>query len=913
MKRSFAFIQSKSLATLAILAGWAPMAAAAENLRWEPVGEPNCGGWITSLQASPHDGRRLLVGGDMLGVGLSTDGGQTWQATFGFSSWEINDATWHPKEANVVWIGTLMGPYQSADGGRHWVAKRAGFPKPLNFGYSAPVERVLFDPNNPRRLIAIGGSSRGWNLAGPRPLWGAVWESRDGGESWRKLATLGPEGDTADASKGVNIYGASFAAGSSDTLYAVAPEAGFFVSHDGGKTWAKSNAGLPHGAARRVAAHPARKETVFISLGNSRPGKTGDWLPGGVFKSTDGGRTWVSISNGLAQKGNANENFTSRYEGFAVAPANPDIMYAADTAWDGDKIYVTKDGGKSWRVSATSKDVRRALPAGLAGTVMSVDPRDPNVAYNAGSEHLLGTRDGGATWRDLVNDEVSPGAWRGRGYPGWCSTSVRFNPWRRGQVLLQAMDAGRVFISDDGMQSWRRPLNDPQPWGGGVDAAITPDGHIYVTTGQHGSFFGIGRSRDGGQSWDVVHGPKRGLPEAGWGKGHQEPGGIHACPQEPNKVWACVAGKLFRSADGGDSWQPVALGPDLHWLAGDPKRAQRIFVSGSRNVYLTDDGEKWTPIGGPHKEGRLTVDALGRLYVAAAEGERAGLWRWDETRPPGQQWTRLLDDRWTWCVAADPASPKRIAYVSNQNPYTELSQATGVWLSDDDGRSWAPANQGLAMLRGWTIGINPFDPEELVVGTLGRGFFKTRWSTGSPLPGERKTYRHNEADAKFAAVAEDPKTKPFQLVIKNGGMTQGNDLPADWRGKFGEAQAKRDTNIFKEGPASLCVIASGKSGQAFQQIQGGAGAKFKLAGWIKSQGDVKAQAMVQAFAEGFKNNQFIQVRYVQGDSDWAAFEKEIELPPWTAFFNVGLLVEGHGRAWLDEVREATGPVDSARP
>ena len=154
----------------------------------------------------------------------------------------------------------------------------------------------------------------------------------------------------------------------------------------------------------------------------------------------------------------------------------------------------------------------------------------------------------------------------------------------------------------------------------------------------------------------------------------------------------------------------------------------------------------------------------------------------------------------------------------------------------------------------------------------------------------------------------------FPLVIKNGAMTQGDGVPDDWTGKFGDIESGRDTQVFKATPASLRVTADrGKSGQAFQQIKGGAGAKVRIAGWIKSRGSVKAQAVVQAFAEGFKQNQFMQLAFVQGETDWAQFEKEVQLPEWTAFFNVGLMVEGDGEAWLDEVREATTPVDAGKP
>src|SRR4051812_18370950 len=78
-------------------------------LRWQPLREPGSGGWITSFRISPHDSRRMILGGDMLGAAVSLDGGQSWGSTVGFRSWEINDATFHPKDPNIVWIGTLMG------------------------------------------------------------------------------------------------------------------------------------------------------------------------------------------------------------------------------------------------------------------------------------------------------------------------------------------------------------------------------------------------------------------------------------------------------------------------------------------------------------------------------------------------------------------------------------------------------------------------------------------------------------------------------------------------------------------------------------------------------------------------------------------------------------------------------------
>lgn len=154
---------------------------------------------------------------------------------------------------------------------------------------------------------------------------------------------------------------------------------------------------------------------------------------------------------------------------------------------------------------------------------------------------------------------------------------------------------------------------------------------------------------------------------------------------------------------------------------------------------------------------------------------------------------------------------------------------------------------------------------------------------------------------------------PFVLTVKNGAMTQGGVVPTGWDGKFGDVEAARDTQVYHSAPASLRVsCAAGKNGSAFQSFQGGANVIFKIDGWFKTAGNVKAQVMVQAFADGYKQNQFIQVLYQQGASDWTHFTKEVTLPAYTAFFNVGIMAEGDGRAWLDDVHEASSPLDAGQ-
>lgn len=141
-------------------------------IRWRPAFEPGSGGAVIAVSVSPWDGQRVLAAGDMLGLALSTDGGNTWQPTFGLPSYEMASFTWHPSNPNVVWVGSMSGPCQSVDGGLTWQLMRNGMGLPAAGYYSVPIEKVLFDPANSNHLLAFSGSHRQW-LSPPGSDWGA--------------------------------------------------------------------------------------------------------------------------------------------------------------------------------------------------------------------------------------------------------------------------------------------------------------------------------------------------------------------------------------------------------------------------------------------------------------------------------------------------------------------------------------------------------------------------------------------------------------------------------------------------------------------------------------------------------------------------------------------------------------------
>ena len=153
------------------------------------------------------------------------------------------------------------------------------------------------------------------------------------------------------------------------------------------------------------------------------------------------------------------------------------------------------------------------------------------------------------------------------------------------------------------------------------------------------------------------------------------------------------------------------------------------------------------------------------------------------------------------------------------------------------------------------------------------------------------------------------------LVLRNGDMEAGGDKPdawdAAWTGR-GTIKVTRDAAVFHNGKASLKVASEGGEalGQAGQVIDAEAGAKFTVAGWVRSQGKIKVNVAIQPLDVKWTPITFTQVQYVQNDTGWTNFRKEITLPAKSARFNIAVLIEGDGSANLDDVTiEGSTPAD----
>jgi photosystem II stability/assembly factor-like uncharacterized protein len=305
---------------------------------------------------------------------------------------------------------------------------------------------------------------------------------------------------------------------------------------------------------------------------------------GGVWKTTDFGRTWNPIFDDQFQDGQPNDDHRSGSIGaMAVAPSNPNTIYVGSGEGlrrpdlsVGNGIYKSTDAGLTWQHLGL-RDAEQ-----IASIV--IDPKDPNRLFVAAQGHPYGPNpergvfrslDGGQTWQKVLYKDENIGG-----------MDLVFDP-RNSQVIFASMWASR------------RP-----PWttGGAID----------------GSGSGLFKSTDGGNTWRQL---TQGLPGEGEGIGRIGPA---VSPSDPDRMYTWVnvtkpnatkpnptkpnakmGSGIYRSDDAGESWQQVndeqrifGRGDDFGCVRVDPRNKDVIYVANTSTYRSTDAGKNFTAIKG---------------------------------------------------------------------------------------------------------------------------------------------------------------------------------------------------------------------------------------------------------------------------------------------------------------------------
>ena len=316
---------------------------------------------------------------------------------------------------------------------------------------------------------------------------------------------------------------------------------------------------------------------------------------GGVWKSTDSGTSWHSIFD--------HEPIAS-IGAMAVAPSDPNVIYVgsgeADMRSDisyGDGMYKSTDGGKTWsHIGLTdTQQIGRVL----------VDPHDPNTvfvaalghAYAANSERgVFRTTDGGKTWSRVLYKNDDTGA-IDLAYDPQDSHIIYAALWQTRRTPWNVYppsngpDSG-LYKSVDGGTTWT-PIENGLPKEGlgriGIAVAPTDRNRLYaIVDAKQG---GLYRSDDAGKTWKLMDNERR-----IWGRGWYF-GIVTVDPKNENVLYVANT-SVYKSVDGGKSFTAFKGAPggdDYHSIWISPDNPNCIIVSSDQGTVITEnDGKTWS-------------------------------------------------------------------------------------------------------------------------------------------------------------------------------------------------------------------------------------------------------------------------------------------------------------------------------
>ncbi|MGA2193960.1 MAG: glycosyl hydrolase [Bryobacteraceae bacterium] len=445
---------------------------------------------------------------------------------------------------------------------------------------------------------------------------------------------------------------------------------------------------------------------------------------GGIWKTTDGGGTWLPVSDGQLK--------TSSVGAIAVADSDPNVVYAGmgescvrGNASNGDGVYKSVDGGKTWR--------NVGLEDSQTIGAVRVHPRNPDIVYVAALGHLWGpndmrgvyrSTDGGANWKQVLTRGRDAGAVDLAMDPGnprvlyasfW---QVRRNPYH--------FDSGGpgsgLFKSTDGGDTWTDISHAPGlPRGveGRIGVTVSPANPERVWALVEAADGGVFRSDNAGRTWTKVN-EQNILRQRAWYYDH-----IFADPQNADTVYALNTG-MYRSIDGGRTFAAIRTPHgDNHdlWIA--PDNPQRMIESNDGGANITyDGGRTWSTINNQPTAQfyRVALDNDFPYNIYGAQQDNSTVRTASRTAGGGitdHEWYDVGGGESGW-IAPDPRDSQIVYAGSYDGLLTRQDHRTG---QSRDINAWPDNTMGYGVEAmkyrfqwSYPIAFSPHDPKTLYIG-----------------------------------------------------------------------------------------------------------------------------------------------------------------------------------------------------
>ncbi len=629
------------------------------------------------MAINPQQPNILYAGSWGAGVFKSQDGGKSWApSSSGLGNLYINSMAIDPQNPSVLYAGTYRYKiYKSTDAGQTWFLSSQGIQE------GAIIYTIAIDPQNTNRVY-IG--TRGVDVNSSPPWNGVLYRSTDGGASWSvALSNVG------GASAQDWVYSISVLPTSPNEILAASHEHGPYLSTDYGATWKPVNSGINDLSGRATVFDPRF----------SAPGTAyfGVWHHNGIFKTTNGGASWVSKAGGIG---------SARIYNMAIDPISPQTVYAATY---GGGVMKTTNGGDSWSSMGLSFADLYAV---------AVNPQNPAILFSGtNGAGLYKSTNGGGSWAQsqlgFTNVTVTAVVARADNNDLLLSTY--------GSGILKSSVGGSTWVSlNNGLGDLFVHAMVENPAKPSLFYALTDTGGLYQID--------LASSANWSKVTSEIPAPVRAGPA--YGPDHpfadhaaviDEPSGLYGtrelaalpasvplltmsfAPSNPLVAYLGTAGAgMYKSIDGGIHWNAAGLNGHTVWgMAIDPGNPQLLYaateVPGGVEV-SQDGGATWVVSSLPG----LTVYSLGVspsqpgiLYAGTNNGvyQKINSGNWVSIGLIGQSVTM---------IGAHPARPG----------YLFVGTASGAFRSTNGGYTWM---QAPAELNGLTIQSISFDPHDPVI------------------------------------------------------------------------------------------------------------------------------------------------------------------------------------------------------
>lgn len=500
-------------------------ASTVEGLALRGIGPAFMSGRIADIAIHPDDQGTWYVAVGSGGVWKTVNAGTTWTPIFDDQgAYSIGCVRIDPSQPEVIWVGSGEdvggrhvgygdGVYKSLDGGASW--------QNMGLQQSEHIARILIDPRD-SNVVYVASQGPLWSAGGDRGL----FRTDNGGLTWRSVLTLGPYTGVTDVVMDPRDPDVLYAATHQRfrdvaALINGGPESGIHKTTDGGRSWRRLSNGLPEEEMGKIglALAPQDPDVVYASI--ELPHRKG-----GFYRSSDAGGRFEKRSDHVS--GGTGPHY---YQEIWASPHAFDLIYHADV-----RLKVSDDGGMEFR--RVGHEFKHSDNHALA-----FDPDDPDYLLVGSDGGLYETWDRGENWRYVANlpvtqfyklavDDAEPFY---NIYGGTQDNSTQGGPSRTDNVHGIRNSDWFLTLFADGHQPAVEPGNPD------IVYSEWQEGNLVRHDRKTGEIVYIQPQPDQGEEWDRFN----------W----DAP--ILISPHDPKRLYY-AAQRVWRSDDRGDSWRAVS-------------------------------------------------------------------------------------------------------------------------------------------------------------------------------------------------------------------------------------------------------------------------------------------------------------------------------------------------------------------